>query len=107
MKVKYLAFLILLFVALGCATGEDALKKMSPEERLFTEKIKQIRPEMTEADIEKILGKVKRGSGTMRPSWSGPSGGEMDEVAVYFLGGRVGKVRWIKLGSFIWEYEPK
>ena len=104
-KLTALFIGLLLFAA--CATGEEALAKMSPAEKAFVEKIKTIKPEMTEADIERILGPVKRNGGSMRPSWAGPEGSDTSEIAVYFFDGKAQKVRWIKLGSFVWEHEIK
>ena len=106
---RYATF-VLLFIALilsACgATGDDALEKMSAEELAFVEKIKMIKPEMTETDVANLLGPVYRGSGTARPAWLGPTNDSGSQILVYFVDGRIYKVRWMKLGSFVWEYTP-
>jgi hypothetical protein len=101
--------LILLLSALilsACATGDDALDQMSADEQAFVEKIKRIKPEMTESDVASLLGPVYRGSGTARPAWLGPTSDTGSQILVYFSDGKIYKVRWMKMGSFVWEYTP-
>jgi hypothetical protein len=101
-----LILLLSAFILSACASGDDALAEMSAEELAFTEKIKMIRPEMTESDVANLLGPVYRGSGTPRPAWLGPTNDSGSQILVYFVDGRIYKVRWMKLGSFVWEYIP-
>ena len=103
-----MAFVLLLtsLTLFACATGDNALDKMSTEEKAFLEKIKMITPEMAESDVANLLGPVYRGSGTARPVWLSPTNNRFSQIAVYFADGRIFNVRWIKLGSFVWEYMP-
>lgn len=101
-----LVFLLTLLILTACATSDDALDKMSAEELAFVDKIKMITPEMTESDVANLLGPVYRGSGTARPAWLGPTNDTGSQILVYFVDGRIYKVRWMKLGSFVWEYAP-
>jgi len=101
-----LVLLLSVIILSACATGDDALEKMSAEELAFVEKLKTIRPEMTESDVSNILGPVYRGGGTLRPAWLGPNNDRESQVLVYFVDDSIYKVRWMKLGSFVWEYTP-
>lgn len=60
-----------------------------------------IRPEMTESDVANILDSVYRGSGTARPAWLGPTNDKGSQILVYFIDGRIYKVQWMKIGSFV------
>ncbi len=66
----------------GCTEGAAALVKMSPQEKAFAARIASITSNMTEQDIEKLLGPVYRGGGTPRPVWLGPDGDKNSQVAV-------------------------
>jgi hypothetical protein len=105
-KLKVLVPLLLAWVlAAGCgATGSDAVKAMSPVERSFLEqKLALIKKDMSQAQVEQILGKPYRGDGTVRPNWLGPEGGNSSQVAVYFFNDKAFKVRWMRIGRFAWN----
>lgn len=98
---------IALSAALGCARGDAALERMTPAEREIVDRVlTRIELETTEADLVRELGPPHRGAGTSRPVWLGPDGSQRSQIAVYFdERGRVFRVRWMKLGSFLWERE--
>jgi len=104
MKTRHLAALlaICLLLTVGCASGPDALAKMTPAEQEFAAKLDTIQVGMTEEQVAEILGPeyyIKLG---MR-IWYPPDGGGASQARVYFWDDKVTKVRWIKLGAFVYE----
>jgi len=93
---------------LGCAMGDRALEKMTPEQRLLVHDVlEKITPEMTEDDLVQLLGPVRRGAGTNRPVWLGPHKDTRTQIAVYFENGKIRKIAWLKwrslFRSFYWS----
>lgn len=86
------------------AIGDKAIEKMSTEEKTFLEsKLLKITKDMSEQEVTAILGEAYRGAGTMRPAWLAPGNDPKSQVVVYFLNDKVKKVRWLKLGYFMWK----
>jgi hypothetical protein len=101
-----LILVAVLTASCGGATGEDAVKAMSPVEKQFLlDKVMKIEGQMTAAQVEAVLGKPARGEGTARPTWLGPEGGKWSQVAVYLLNDKVFKVRWMHMGKFTGDEE--
>ncbi len=94
-------------LALCCGVGDpdEAVRRMSDEERAFMKnRVLAITPDMSEERVSALLGPINRGSGSPRPVWPGPGFNPMSQVAVYYhVNGKIFKIRWMKLGSFVWE----
>lgn len=74
---------------------------MSPEEQAFAVKLEQVKPGMSEEEVISILGDDYWVQPQMR-MWY-PTGSSASQVRVMFEDKKVRSVRWIKLGSFIYE----
>ncbi|MEM7147525.1 MAG: hypothetical protein AAF591_20585 [Verrucomicrobiota bacterium] len=83
--------------------GEDAVARMSAEEKEILEVLETIQSGDGYEEVVAILGTPDRAGGGLRPTWRVSAGNPLSQVAVYFLGGEVQKVRWIKIGDFTWE----
>lgn len=105
---------IILFLAIigGCiylydrmAKGSDAIHKMNEAERVFLEtKLIAIPFGATYQEVEQVLGIPIRGLDTRRPTWLGPENNSLSQIAVYLTKeNKVRKIRWMKLGTFVWE----
>ncbi len=101
------AVLAISALALCCGIGnpDEAVRRMNAEERAFLKnRVLAITPDMSEDRVSDLLGPVSRGSGSPRPVWAGPGINPMSQVAVYYhVNGKIFKIRWMKLGSFVWE----
>ncbi|MDH4262685.1 MAG: hypothetical protein OEV78_06565 [Spirochaetia bacterium] len=108
---KNIKLVLVVFINIGLfsclpnlAKGEKAVEKMSPDEKIFLEeKILKITPDMSENEVSKILGPVYRGTETDRPVWLAIGNDNKSQVAVYYYENKIFKIRWLKLGSFVWE----
>ncbi len=98
--------LFLLFMTIGflygCASGAQAVAKMTDNEKEFAAKLDQIEKGMTEEQVAQILG-PNYGRGLGICTWSLPNSG-MNQVRVYFWDDKVYNVRWMKMGAF--TYSP-
>ena len=90
-------------------TGERALAVMSDAERSVAEKLKAVTSGMSPSELVALLGPPSRTGAGLRYTWRGPDGNPLSQYAVYFTPGSktVRKIRWLKLGSFAWEYVPR
>jgi hypothetical protein len=83
--------------------GEAAIAAMTEADRRWLAKVELIRPGMTYAEVEALLGEPDREDlAGLRPTWE-VDGSALNQIAVYFWEGRVVKVRWIKVGRFFYE----
>lgn len=104
MRLEQLFLAVVLGLLVGaCATGKDALSKMSPEERAFAEKVDQVQRGMAKEQVVAILGREYRERNWML-IWE-PTGSSANQVRVYFIKGTVHNVRWTKVGSGAFVYE--
>ena len=103
MNIRHVTALLGIITLLlsGCATGSGALNKMSPEEREFAAKLDKIQIGMTEDEVAELLGPDYYLKPWMR-IWY-PPGSSASQVRVYFSHGKVRDIRWMKLGSFVYE----
>jgi len=111
---RHLAIALALVVALGAAAalvfyrtlstqGEAAVAAMSEADRRWLAKVETLRAGMSYADVETLLGEPDREDITgLRPTWA-VDGSPLNQIAVYFWQGRTVKVRWIKVGHFVYE----
>lgn len=100
-----IVFLIIFFSSM--AKGEKAIEKMTEEERMFfEEKVQSIPSNPSYKDIVSILGKPDRGENSFRPAWKVLENKSSNQIAVYLnQDSTVRKIRWMKLGKFVWEKE--
>jgi len=86
------------------ASGENAIKKMNDEERkLLEEKVSKIEIGASYESVKLMLGAPNRGDNTERPTWK-PFGEGNNQIAIYLTtDGTVRKIRWMKMGKFVWE----
>lgn len=86
------------------ASGENAIEKMNDKERKFLEeKVSKIEIGASYEAVKNILDNPDRGDNTRRPTWK-PFGEANNQIAVYLTTeGAVFKVRWMKMGKFVWE----
>jgi hypothetical protein len=83
--------------------GEAAIAAMTAADRRWLAKVEAIRPGMTYAEVEALLGEPDREDiAGLRPTWE-VDGSALNQIAVYFWEDRVVKVRWIKVGRFVYE----
>lgn len=111
---RHLVIALALVVALGAAAayvfyrtlstqGEAAVAAMTDADRRWLAKVETLHGRMTYADVEALLGEPDRDDlAGVRPSWA-VDGSPLNQIAVYFWDGRAVKVRWIKVGHFVYE----
>ncbi len=89
----------------GCmASGDDALTKMNSDEREYYDKtVSLLEIGVTYEDVVEKLGEPDRGAGSARPSWKPIADDNLNQIAIYFNNGKVRKIKWMKVGVFMWE----
>ena len=109
-----MAIALALVVALGAAAafvvyrtvathGEAAIAAMTDADRRWLAKVETLHGRMSYAKLEALLGEPDREDiAGVRPTWA-IDGSPLNQVAVYFWEGRAVKVRWIKVGYFVYE----
>jgi len=102
--IYIVGFAIYLGVTTFKNTGDDAIAKMSKSEKVFLNKIMEIKPGMSYQDVEVILGTPDRNVTGLRPTWR-VNGSPFNQVAVYMGLDGVRHVRWMKIGTFIYEHK--
>ena len=110
---RHLAIAIALVVALagGAAAvlyrtistqGDAAIAAMTDADRRWLVKVETLRAGMSHAEVEALLGEPDREDLTgARPTWA-VDGSPLNQIAVYFWEGRAVKVRWMKVGHFVY-----
>lgn len=83
-------------------TGERAVQAMNAEERAALRGVLALRRGMTPEDVFRTLGPPSQDIGLVA-KWNGFGGSALSQVRVYFIDGRPARVRWMKLGSFVYE----
>lgn len=111
---RHLGIALALVVALGAAAalvfyrtlstqGDAAIAAMTDADRRWFAKVETLHGRMTYADVEALLGEPDREDiAGVRPTWE-VDGSPLNQIAVYFWDGRAVKVRWIKVGHFVYE----
>jgi len=111
---RHLTIALALVVALGAAAalvfyrtlstqGEAAVAAMTDADRRWFAKVETLHGRMSYADVEALLGEPDREDiAGVRPTWA-VDGSPLNRIAVYFWEGRAVKVRWIKVGHFVYE----
>lgn len=99
------------FLFSGCMTsGDNAVDKMNEEERILQKKlVDSINEKTTYNDVELLLGTPDRGAGSVRPSWKPIPDDDLNQIAIYFKKNSadqrvVRKIKWMKVGVFMWEH---
>jgi hypothetical protein len=83
--------------------GEAAIAAMSEADRRWFAKVEKLRGGMSHAEVAALLGEPDREDlAGVRPTWE-VDGSALNQIAVYFWDGRAAKVRWLKVGRFIYE----
>jgi hypothetical protein len=105
-----LALLVLLVAAAATVLywtvstqGEAAIAAMSDTDRRWFAKVETLHGKMSYSDVAALLGEPDREDiAGLRPTWE-VDGSPLNQIAVYFWEGRAVKVRWIKVGRFVYE----
>ena len=112
-NVLILAASLLVFVAASGAavylahrtfttTGEGAVAVMSAEERDALARLSRINRRMTAEQVHEVLGPPTEDI-LVLAKWNGFGGSPLSQVRVYFVGDNPAKIRWMKLGYFVYE----
>lgn len=83
-------------------TGEDALTQMTPQERDWLARIGRLHKGMGAAEVHELLGEPSSDV-LVAAKWDGFAGSRLSQLRVYFQDGHPRRVRWMKLGYFIYE----
>jgi|SRR3989339_1087091 len=97
---------VLLCAYIGYSTfaysGSKALPRITAEEQPYLIKYNQLQRGMTHDQVRAILGESDRNELGLRPTWR-VNDSSINQIAVYFQGDRLRKVRWLHIGRFIME----
>ena len=86
-------------------TGQDAVDRMSGEERALLAKLKSLRRGMSFDQVAAIMGPPDdTGPLGMRPKWL-VGGSQLNAVVVYILPGGAHRFTWISIGRFTYNEE--
>ncbi len=67
-------------------------------------KINQIREDMSYNQVVSILGPPDRPAAGLRPTWK-VNGSTLNQIGVYFTDDAVFRIKWMKIGSFIYTID--
>ncbi len=81
---------------------ELTIANMSHKEVIAFEQLSSIRADMSVRQVYGIMGEPHSELYWMA-RWNGFGGSALSQARIYFADGRPTKVRWIKLGSFIYD----
>jgi hypothetical protein len=116
MKTKYKIIIGLVVVISLIASGifgyvifqtmshmdKAAVAQMNKEEREWLELVDIIHADMTADEVHDLLGDPTS-SIVMLSKWNNFAGSEFSQLRIYFLDDHPIKIRWIKIGSFLYE----
>ena len=86
-------------------TGQDAIDRMSPDERAYLAKLRSLRRGMTFEQVAGVLGEPDdEGPLRLRPRWN-VGGNPLSAVAIYLYPGGADHFTWISIGRFTYQ-EP-
>ena len=83
-------------------TGDDAVAVMNNEEREMLDRVLSIGPKMDPSEVYRLLGEPTSDL-LVIAQWDGFAGSVLSRGRIYFIDGKPGKFRWIKLGYFVYE----
>lgn len=84
-------------------TGQDAIDRMSPDERAYLAKLRSLRRGMTFGQVAGVLGEPDdAGPLGLRPRWN-VGGNPLSAVAVYLYPDGANHFTWISIGRFTYE----
>ncbi len=105
-------FALVLLASSGLAAcfprGDDALAQMTPEQREYaTEVLANIDPAATGSELRETLGEpIRRTPGKLY--FRRPGAGEGERVDVYFMNGRIGRIRYVCADPmWMWELNAR
>lgn len=116
MKAKQARILaaVLLVVACGVATlgylvwstfshtDDQAIAQMNAEERELLARIERVHSRMNAEQVYEILGEPTTDL-FLVAKWEGAGGSRFSELRMYYFDGRPRRIRWLKLGYFMYE----
>jgi hypothetical protein len=82
--------------------GDDAVAQMNTEERESLRRVEQLSRSMKPAEVCAILGEPTSGVLGLA-KWDGFGGSSLSQLRIYFFDGQPRKLRWMKLGYFVYE----
>lgn len=86
-------------------SGNKAISVMNSEEKALIEKVKsQIDNNSTREEVFDILGEPTEDV-VLVAKWNGLGGSFLNQGRVYFIDGKAGKFRLMKIGYFFYEIE--
>jgi hypothetical protein len=83
-------------------TGARAVAAMNAEERAALGRLYSINRSMNTDQVHRALGPPSEDL-FLLAKWNGFGGSPLSQARVYFAGGHPAKIRWIKLGFFVYE----
>lgn len=83
-------------------TGEAALEVMDQEERTALLALSKLDRRMSAEQVQALLGEPTEDRYVLA-TWNGFGGSTLSQARVYYVAGHPRKVRWIKLGFFVYE----
>jgi hypothetical protein len=86
-------------------SGDQAVSQMSPEEQDWLRRVTRIERTTTPAEVYRTLGEPSSELFGLA-KWDEFAGSSLSQLRVYFIDGQPRKIRWMKLGYFVYEREP-
>ncbi len=83
-------------------TGERAVAAMGAEERAALARLSSINRTMSVEDVHRALGPPTEDLFVLS-KWNGFGGSPLSQARVYFVDQHPAKIRWMKLGYFVYE----
>jgi hypothetical protein len=84
--------------------GHNAISRMTDEDKRWLENVTLISNDMTKDQVYEILGDPSQDI-ILMAKWRGFGSSPLSELRIYFSDGHPRKVRWMKLGYFMYEKE--
>jgi len=82
--------------------GDQAVAQMSSQEREWLKRITLIGPAMNAVQVYEVLGEPTSDI-FLLAKWDGFGGSQLSQLRIYFSDGHPRRVRWLKLGYFVYE----
>jgi hypothetical protein len=83
-------------------TGDEAASQMTKEEQEWLGRIGRLHKAMPVAKVYELLGEPTSEVLSLA-KWDGFAGSKLGQLRVYFTDGHPRRVRWLKLGYFVYE----
>ena len=84
--------------------GEQAVAEMNAEEREALQRLGRLHKAMSAAEVYAALGEPTSELFIVA-KWNGFGGSRLSQLRVEFYDGHPRRIRWLKLGSFVYEKE--